>query len=426
MAETTFETQQAADPEQEESASKGSRSPRKSKTETEKLVRSYFDAIDRHDVEAAVALWAPGGREFVRGQVDATAPAGVRAVIGSLVAAMPDFHMEVVRTTTEADRCAVQWLLTGTFAGPDSFNGIEPTGARIELEGCDVIVVSDGLIQSNDAFTDSMTFARQIGMMPPQASRAEQRLTGAFNAKTRLGRRLINTEPRRVGDGVWVLQGEPGHCNVYFIEDDGGVTMFDAGARTMATAVASVGAHLGGIKRVVLGHGHTDHRGTAPGLGVPVFCHPDEVVDAEGSGGRRYWDMSLKELPIILRPVHRGLHRFAWDGGPVKVSGTVTEGDDVAGFKVIELPGHAPGQIGLWRESDRLALVSDCFYTIDMWGRDVAPKVPAAQYNYDTEQARASIRKLADLDPAAAWAGHAKPAVGDVREQLLRAADGPA
>jgi glyoxylase-like metal-dependent hydrolase (beta-lactamase superfamily II)/predicted ester cyclase len=425
MAETTIETQ-ATEPEQDDSAAKDARTPRRSKAETEKLVRAYFDAIDRHDVDRAVAMWTPGGREHVRGQVDATAPAGLRAFIGGMVAAMPDLRMEVVRTTTEADRCAVQWRMTGTFAGPEPFNGIEPTGARIELEGCDVLVVADGLIQSNDAFTDSLTFARQIGMMPPQASRAEQRLTGAFNAKTRFGRRLANTEPRRVAAGVWVLQGEPGHCNVYFLEDDGGVTMFDAGARTMTKAVASVGAHLGGVKRIVLGHGHTDHRGTAPALGVPVFCHPNEVIDAEGSGGWRYWNPSLPTLPFMLRLVHKVLHRYAWDGGPVKIAGTVSEGDDVAGFKVIELPGHAPGQIGLWREADRLALVSDCFYTVDLWGRDVPVKVPTAEYNHDTEQARASIRKLAELDPAAAWAGHAKPVVGDVREQLLRAADGPA
>ena len=36
-----------------------------------------------------------------------------------------------------------------------------------------------------------------------------------------------------------------------------------------------------------------------------------------------------------------------------------------AGFKVMHLPGHAPGLIGLFRETDRLALVSDCFYTLD-------------------------------------------------------------
>ncbi len=116
------------------------------------------------------------------------------------------------------------------------------------------------------------------------------------------------------------------------------------------------------------------------------------------------------------------LHRYAFDGGPVKISGTVKEGDEIAGFKVIDLPGHAPGLIGLWRESDRLALVSDCFYTLDMWGRSCAPSVPAQTYNYDTDQARSSMRKLAEMEPAAAWPGHAHPTTGDVRGQLLKAA----
>jgi glyoxylase-like metal-dependent hydrolase (beta-lactamase superfamily II) len=78
--------------------------------------------------------------------------------------------------------------------------------------------------------------------------------------------------------------------------------------------------------------------------------------------------------------------------------------------------------IGLWREADRLALSSDCFYTLDMWGRNCPPRAPFATYNYDTEQARASMRKLAALEPAAAWPGHALPATGDVRSQLEQAA----
>jgi glyoxylase-like metal-dependent hydrolase (beta-lactamase superfamily II) len=159
---------------------------------------------------------------------------------------------------------------------------------------------------------------------------------------------------------------------------------------------------------------------------VPVLCHADEVVDAEGSGGFRYWPEGLAGIPAGHRQLQRLLHRYAWDGGPVKISETVAEGDEVAGFKVIDLPGHAPGQIGLWRESDRLAIVSDCFYTLDIWGRDAAPHVPFDVYNYDTEQARASIRKLAEIEPAAAWPGHAKPLTGDVRGQLLTAAESPA
>jgi hypothetical protein len=46
-------------------------------------------------------------------------------------------------------------------------------------------------------------------------------------------------------------------------------------------------------------------------------------------------------------------------------------------------------------------------------------------YNFDTAQARESIRKLAAMEPAAAWPGHGKPLTGDVRGQLLEAADRP-
>lgn len=399
-----------------------SRRRRISGGKAESIARRYFQAIDARDLEAAVALWAPGGREFVRGQVDTVAPEGVRAFIGELISAVPDLRMEVLSTTAEAERCGVHWRATGTFAGDGGFGGIAPTGNPIELEGFDLLTVRDGLIQSNDAFSDSMTFARQIGMMPPQGSPAEQRMTGAFNAKTRLAARLGPGEPGLIAEGVWMLQGEPGHCNVCLIEDDGGVTLFDTGARTMRKAIAAAGARKGGIRRVVLGHGHTDHRGSAPFLGAPVLCHPAEVEDAEGSGGFRYWEEGLRGLPFVLRHAHKLMHRLAWDGGPVKISGTLTEGDDVAGFRVVEVPGHAPGQIALWRESDRLALTTDTFYTVDMWGRDSEPHLPLDTYNFDTEQARASLLKIAELEPAAAWPGHAKPVTGDVRAQLERAA----
>ena len=392
-------------------------------SKAEAVARRYFAAIDARDVDEAVSLWADGGREHVRGQFDLLAPEGVRAFIGELLGAVPDLRMDVVSTTTEGERCALQWRMTGTFAGPGRFGELAPTGDPIELEGFDLLSVRDGLIHSNDGFSNSIEFARQIGMLPAQGSDAERRMASAFNAKNRFSARLAGGEAELVAQGVWVVQGQPARCNVYLIEDDGGVTLFDAGARTMTRAVATAGAKLGGIRRIVLGHGHTDHRGTAPRLGAPVLCHPDEVQDAEGSGGFRYWPEGLAGLPTPMRQFHRLLHRYAWDGGPVKIADTIREGDELAGFRVIDLPGHAPGQIGLWRESDRLALSSDCFYTLDMWGRDGAPRLPEALYNFDTEQARASMRKLAALEPAAAWPGHAKPLTGDVRGQLERAAD---
>ena len=227
-----------------------------------------------------------------------------------------------------------------------------------------------------------------------------------------------------VAAGVWLLRGGfPRRImNVYLLQDDGAVTLFDAGTASMAGPLATAAAGLGGIRRVVLGHAHADHRGAAPGLGAPVLCHADERADAEGDGGHRYSDATR-----LGRPARWVLPQLMkrWDGGPVTIDGTLQEGDDVAGFRVVHLPGHAPGLIALHRERDGVALTSDAFYTLDAEsGRRGAPRVPHPFHTQDGEQARASLRKLAALDLTAAWPGHADPVVGDVRAQLMLAAAG--
>ena len=257
--------------------------------------------------------------------------------------------------------------------------------------------------------------------MPTTAARPE-----AVRSRPR-ARRLASAAPERVADGVWLLRGGLTRTmNVYLVEEpDGpGVTVFDAGEKGMAGAIAASAAELGGINRIVLGHGDTDHRGSAPALRAcaDVLCHPDAVPHAEGNGGRDYW--RPQELPFDVRLLHGFSHRFVWDGGPVHCDGRVQEGDTVAGFEVIDLPGHAPGLIGLWRERDRVALVSDCFYMTDMHGRPQPPAVPVDAYNFDTDEARRSILKLAGLNPAVVLPGHLGPLDGpDVVEQLQAAAE---
>lgn len=234
----------------------------------------------------------------------------------------------------------------------------------------------------------------------------------------------------QIADGVWRLAGDFRHSmNVYFLADDGGVTQFDGGTRGMTEPARRAANELGGLKRVVLGHSHADHRGTAAGLGAPVLCHPDELADAEGDGGMRYFD--LDEIPWWLsRRIYPTL-LSRWDGGPVKVADTVAEGDEVAGFRVIHFPGHAPGLIGLWRESDRLALVSDVIYMVDSirlrrLPDERAPAVPHRVWNLDHAAAKDSVRKLAALEPRTVWPGHADALEGEprqVRARLERAAE---
>ena len=387
----------------------------------------YFEALAARDIDAAIALWAPGGVERVVGQREMTAPADIRALLGEMLGAFPDLRYELLDVIASDHRAVVRWRARGTFAGPAKFQGFAPNGARLDMEGCDVLTVSaEDKIEHLDAYLDSGDVARQLGVLPPAGSRAEARLTQLANARTRARSWIQGSEPERIAEGVWLVRGGiPKTMNVYLIEDDGGVTVFDCGVSDMTAPLAAAGARLGGIKRIVLGHADADHRGAAPGLNAPVYCHPADREAAESpSSYRDYWDrakLDPRGRTVLWRLI------ATWDGGPVQIAGTVSEGDEVAGFKVVHLPGHAPGLIALFRESDRLALVSDTLYTLDpQSGRRQPAHVPHPAFNQDTEQARASIRKLAALEPAAVWAGHADPVTGDVSAQLARAADAPA
>ena len=231
-----------------------------------------------------------------------------------------------------------------------------------------------------------------------------------------------------VADGVWLLRGDfRGAMNIYFIEDGDGVVQFDAGTKSMRKKARAAAAELGGLKRIVLGHAHADHRGTAPYLDAPVFCHPDEVADAESDAAIAPY-MNLSLLPVApVRWIYPTLLR-RWDGGAVKIAGTVAEGDEIAGFRVLHFPGHAPGLIALWRESDRVALVSDVVYLVDSARLKPLPEgeasVPHPAWAWDHEAARASLRRLAALDPAVVGAGHERPLRGDsLGATLERAAD---
>jgi steroid delta-isomerase-like uncharacterized protein len=393
---------------------------RRSRTE---IARRYFRALNEHDLDAAGRCWAEDGVDRFVGQEEVVGPAGVRQYFRELLAAFPDFSVEVLDATSSRQRTAVRWRARGTFAGPASYRGIEPNGAQIEIEGCDVLTIDDDLIVHNDAYLNSGDLARQLGLLPPVGSPGEARLFRLANLRTKLREWRYGTRVEWIAEGVWVVRGgfPTRAMNVYLLEDEGGVTVFDAGISDMTVGVRRAAARLGGIKRVVLGHADPDHRGAAGGLGAPIYCHPREREAAESADPfRSYWDITK------LNPHGRAWLPRAipmWDGGALKIAGTVVEGDEVAGFRVIELPGHAPGLIGLFRERDRLALVSDCFYTLDpQTGIKGAPRVPHSAFNLSTEQAAESIRKLAALQPSAAWPGHAEAVTGDVAEQLQLAA----
>lgn len=160
-------------------------------SDAEQVARSVFAALDRHDLEAMVALYNP---EVVEDIVASTVLRGreeVRAYFGALLAAVPDITATITRVVSGGGReVAVEWRMAGHFSG-GPFEGIEPTGKHVEVRGFDLFEVENGQIVANTAYYDGLEFARQVGMMPARDSSAERAMKSAFNGTTKV-RRLID------------------------------------------------------------------------------------------------------------------------------------------------------------------------------------------------------------------------------------------
>jgi steroid delta-isomerase-like uncharacterized protein len=157
------------------------------------VARSYFEAIGRRDLEAMVRHWKPGASGSIHGVVDLTAPDDYRAWFGALFTAFPDFEFEILDVVAEGEKAAVRWRATGSFTGPSTFEGLIANGRAVEMEGCDMVTVRDGLIVDNRAYMNAAEMARQLGAMPPRGSGRERAMLEGINLTTRLSR-LVRRE----------------------------------------------------------------------------------------------------------------------------------------------------------------------------------------------------------------------------------------
>jgi steroid delta-isomerase-like uncharacterized protein len=158
--------------------------------DAEARARATFEDLKNHDLSRANEFWGPES-------VDHFLPVGVfqgtdaiRGYFEEMFAAVPDFEIEVENIVAEGATSVVQWRTRGTFDGAP-FMGIEPTGKRVDLRGCDVIEWNDdGTIKHNTIYYDGAEFARQIGMLPPRDSMADRAMMSMFNGATKLRKRL--------------------------------------------------------------------------------------------------------------------------------------------------------------------------------------------------------------------------------------------
>jgi hydroxyacylglutathione hydrolase len=111
-------------------------------------------------------------------------------------------------------------------------------------------------------------------------------------------------------------------------------------------------------------------------------------------------------------PINRVIKRI-WQGPPYRVDRALSEGDEVAGFRVIHAPGHARGEVIFFRDSDRMAICGDVIRNMSYATALPGIKEPPEIFTYDSGENRRSIRKLADLNPSMILPGHG-PAVNDM------------
>jgi hydroxyacylglutathione hydrolase len=202
--------------------------------------------------------------------------------------------------------------------------------------------------------------------------------------------------------GVWRLKEFPRPViNVYLAED----VLIDAGRRWDERRIF---AELEGreISEVALTHVHPDHQGCARAVcearKVPLACHADDVEAMEGR----------RPVAASPKPMAQAFGKM-WTGPPHEVDRVLHEGDEVAGFRVVHAPGHAPGEVIFFRDSDRVAICGDVIRNISYLSLRTKLNEPPEDLTPDPAENRRSIRKLADLEPSLILPGHG-PAVTDM------------
>ena len=144
---------------------------------------------------------------------DLPAPDGIRTYFTNLFARLPRLAVRGARARRERRARGGRWRVSATFAGPGRFQGVNPTGARVEIEGCDMLRVEDELIVENNAYTNGAlsrpaarpAAALRLGRRPGDDRRV-QRQDGRDRRDPQAARALTRRlSIRRPGDGQLTL-----------------------------------------------------------------------------------------------------------------------------------------------------------------------------------------------------------------------------
>ncbi|MDN3292862.1 MBL fold metallo-hydrolase [Streptomyces ficellus] len=200
---------------------------------------------------------------------------------------------------------------------------------------------------------------------------------------------------------------------------DDDLTLIDAGwvdaAPRIEAAIRSVGLRPEGLRRIVLTHCHRDHVGAAGELaarnGAQVLAHALDAPVVRGEAPVPEpvlldWEVPLYEhgLTVPVAP-------------PTRVDREVTDGDELGfgdGARVVHTPGHTGGSIAVHLPRHGVLFAGDTVASVGQVGLGV--------FHVDPEAAKASMRRLAALEPRTVCFGHGDPLTTDAAAVLRTAA----
>ncbi len=204
---------------------------------------------------------------------------------------------------------------------------------------------------------------------------------------------------KRLADDLWLLDGfPPNGINVYLMGD----VLVDAATRHATRRILRqvrgrpVAAHA-------LTHAHPDHQGAShavcSALGIPLWC-------GEGDAD------AMEQGTIASRQPASWLNTLVdrvWTGPPHPVARRLREGDEVAGFTVLDVPGHSAGHVAYWREADGVLVLGDVLNGMNLLTARPGLREPPRVFTADPARNRASARRLGALEPALVCFGHGPP-----------------
>jgi len=202
-------------------------------------------------------------------------------------------------------------------------------------------------------------------------------------------------------DGVWWI--DLGGVNAYLVDDDGALTLVDAGlpwhGGDVVDAIVEAGFVLGDLDRVLLTHYDIDHVGglsRLDGLDVSIYAGQSDAPLVTGRQAPAF-DVPKGLTQRLMGPLY---------SPPTNEVVSISDGEEIGSFTVYETPGHTDGHVAYVSENLGTAFLGDLVRESD------GTLAPSPWYiSMDTDQVQASIRRLAtaasDFDVAAM--GHGVP-----------------